>query len=239
MRSRQLVSPCFPYLAKPVVLSLLAALMGCARVSASDNGQTGSVGSAECQVDADCRREAEAIVAQLRSEGFDAETRTASCVTGGLCDTVIRREDDCFVDSPYGVAYDCGDSDEQILAAEAARQEQEATCGGQGCVQVPPPEYHPRDPMEWDGMPVPLQGPSCETSEYCGLALACVEQMCGACAGDRDCAAGEACVVEHCLRAELITCHSYRDCEPNQVCILSGITGGTARGNEDMRSYCQ
>ncbi|MEO6599401.1 MAG: hypothetical protein ABIQ16_05975 [Polyangiaceae bacterium] len=204
----------------------------------TDNGQTGSIGAAECQVDADCQREADGIVAQLVSEGSDAAVRSATCVDGVLCDTVLRNDGKCFVDSPYGLAYDCTQSDEDILKAEAARRADLATCGGKGCAEAPKPMYHQRDPGEWDGMPVSLQGPPCEESQYCGLALACVSQMCVACSADADCAAGEGCVVDHCLKNELISCHSFRDC-PGALCILSGFTGGTARGNEDMTSYCQ
>jgi len=204
----------------------------------SDNGQTGSIGEAECRVDADCQREADSIVAQLVSEGRDAAVRSAKCVNGGLCDTVLRNGDRCYVDSPYGEPYDCALTDAEILQAEAARQEELATCGGKGCDEAPKPVYHPRDPNEWDGMPVLLDGPPCEQTEYCGLALACIDQKCSACTADSDCAPGEGCVVEHCLKTELIGCHSYRDCSP-ALCILSGFTGGTARGNEDMTSYCQ
>lgn len=203
----------------------------------SDNGQTGSIGSAECQVDADCEREANGVVAQLVSEGEDAKVRYAKCVNGGLCDTVLRRGDSCYVDR-YGEAYSCMLTDAEILRTAAARQEDLATCGGKGCDEAPKPVYHPRDPNEWDGMPVLLQGPPCEQSAYCGLALACVDQMCGACTSDQQCGPGEGCVVEHCLKTELIGCRSYRDCSP-ALCILSGYTGGTARGNEDMTSYCQ
>ena len=189
-------------------------------------------------MNAECQRAADAVVAQLVSEGNDAAVRSAKCVEMGLCDTVLRVGEHCFVESPYGVAYDCAGTDEQILAAEAARQADLGTCSGKGCAEAPKPVYHPRDPREWDGMPVLLQGPPCEQSAYCGLALACVDQICGACTSDADCAPGEGCAVEHCLRTELIGCHSYRDCGSAR-CILSGLTGGTARGNEDMASYCQ
>jgi len=223
------------------VCALLASVAGCSSGRAaqprSDNGQTGSIGAAECQVDADCQREAAGIVAAQISEGHEAEVRSARCVKGGLCDTVLRRGDECFVDDVYGVPYDCSLSDAAIIAAEAARQENLATCGGQGCPEAPKPQYHPRDPLEWDGMPVDLIGPYCEESAFCGLALACVQQMCGACTADEDCAPGEGCVVEHCLKTELIGCRSYRDCGA-ELCLLSGFTGGTPRGNEDMRSYC-
>ena len=177
-------------------------------------------------------------MAQQVAEGYEAEVRLAQCVDGGLCNTVLRRGNDCFVDNAYGLAYDCTLSDAQILQAEATRQDDLATCGGKGCPQAPPAVYHARDPLEWDGMPVPLQGPYCEDSAFCGLALSCVNQMCGACTSDQDCEPGEGCVVEHCLKTELIGCRSYRDCSP-ALCLLSGLTGGTPRGNEQMTSYCQ
>ena len=77
---------------------------------------------------------------------------------------------------------------------------------------------------------------ACE--DFCGMALACVEGICSPCTDDAQCLAGELCVLDHCLVEELVGCRSYRDCGEDQLCILSGYTGGTPRANEDMRAYC-
>jgi hypothetical protein len=80
--------------------------------------------------------------------------------------------------------------------------------------------------------------PPCEMSSACGLALACVDNFCGPCTADAQCAQGEGCVLDHCVRQELIGCRHRADCAGGGYCILSGLTGGTVRGNEDMRAYC-
>jgi hypothetical protein len=92
---------------------------------------------------------------------------------------------------------------------------------------------------EWQGMRIDLDAqPLCEASERCGLATACVAGHCGACRGDSDCAGGEVCVLEHCVRAALVACRGRADCTGGALCVLSGISAD-ARGNGDMRAYCQ
>jgi hypothetical protein len=55
---------------------------------------------------------------------------------------------------------------------------------------------------------------------------------------DSQCAAGEGCVLDHCVRSERIGCRRASECAGDALCVLSGYTGGTARGNEDMSAYC-
>ncbi|MDD9947301.1 MAG: hypothetical protein OXU20_40050 [Myxococcales bacterium] len=98
---------------------------------------------------------------------------------------------------------------------------------------------HPRDPHEWQGMMVNLDRQAfCETKSGCGLAMACLEGRCGPCSESGECAEGEACVLDHCLRAELVSCTSRRDCAADELCVLNGYSGGGARNNERMRSEC-
>ena len=78
---------------------------------------------------------------------------------------------------------------------------------------------------------------TCERSEQCGLAAACREGHCGPCRADADCAAGESCALDYCVKRESMSCRSRRDCPADELCILSGISPD-ARGNAEMRSYC-
>jgi hypothetical protein len=108
---------------------------------------------------------------------------------------------------------------------------------------IPPPpapssRFQPRDPEEWQGMLLDTDPPPpCEAADGCGLARACKGGKCVACELDSDCASGEGCVLDHCLRKEHITCRRRADCDRESLCILSGYTS-KRRGNEDMRSFC-
>jgi hypothetical protein len=104
---------------------------------------------------------------------------------------------------------------------------------------LPPPTFHPRPQEEWQGMLVDTsQQALCDVSARCGLAMACREGRCGPCERDAHCDAGEVCVLDHCVKQELASCRSRRDCrEEEALCILSGLSPG-ARGNETMRSLC-
>ena len=101
------------------------------------------------------------------------------------------------------------------------------------------PRYHPRAAGEWDGMLVDTSRPQiCETSENCGLALACADGRCGPCRRVRDCAVGETCVLDHCLLVDLVECRQKAECPgERQVCALSGYSPDP-RGNEVLRAYC-
>lgn len=102
----------------------------------------------------------------------------------------------------------------------------------------PPIEYAPRATDEWQGMLVntSLQA-LCDTSERCGLAMACLGDRCGPCSSDDDCAAGEACAMQHCVVAALAHCRSRADCPGSELCMLTGY-GEDPRGNHDLEAYC-
>jgi hypothetical protein len=98
--------------------------------------------------------------------------------------------------------------------------------------------FHPRDPQEWQGMLINTDAtPPCEASATCGLARACKGGRCVACGTDGDCAAGEVCVLDHCVVHALAGCRGRTDCAAGSLCILSGYSS-EARGNEGMRSLC-
>jgi hypothetical protein len=103
---------------------------------------------------------------------------------------------------------------------------------------APPSVYHPRDPKEWQGMLVDLTVmPPCVVSSDCGLAMACQGGKCGPCEIDAECARGEVCVLDHCVMEGKATCRSVKDCQEDELCILSGYDA-TPRSNQEMRSYC-
>ena len=108
----------------------------------------------------------------------------------------------------------------------------------------PEPEerFVPRPPGEWRGMLVNEAWTwACSADQPCTQARACVDGTCVACRADSDCLSGESCVLDHCVKQEQAGCRSYTDCtgeDPGALCVLSGITHGARRGNEDMRSYC-
>lgn len=91
---------------------------------------------------------------------------------------------------------------------------------------------------EWQGMRIDVAAaPPCESSAGCGLGRACKRGRCTACTADRDCAAGEACALDHCVVQALAACRGRADCPSGQLCLLSGYSS-LARGNEGMRAYC-
>jgi hypothetical protein len=109
--------------------------------------------------------------------------------------------------------------------------------------EFPPPGFFPRPPDEWQGMLVSMVGRQlCEQTSNCGLALSCrSDGMCGPCEDDRGCGAGEACVLDHCLRANLLGCRSRKDCASagsGALCVLTGPTGNEVRGNSKTHAYC-
>ena len=101
-----------------------------------------------------------------------------------------------------------------------------------------PPRWHPRPATEWQGMLVNLNvSPPCESSSNCGLALACKRGRCLACEGDSECAVGESCVLDHCVRSELLQCRLTKQCVGDGRCVLSGFSA-TPRGNDGMTATC-
>lgn len=129
-----------------------------------------------------------------------------------------------------------------LAASEAAEPDEGAPRNP--LMDAPRDELHPRDPDEWQGMLVNTAVQQyCEATDFCGLALSCSpEQRCGPCTEDSQCASGEACVLDHCVIAENVTCRTRSDCAhlgDDALCLLSGLTGGDPRGNADMRSFCQ
>ena len=101
-----------------------------------------------------------------------------------------------------------------------------------------PSGIHPRDPAEWQGMLVDLDSMApCDITERCGLAMACIAEKCGPCELDAECAENEVCVLDHCVIKENAGCRSYRDCDDDALCVLSGYSSDP-RGNSDMRAYC-
>jgi hypothetical protein len=104
---------------------------------------------------------------------------------------------------------------------------------------APAPVFVPRPAGEWQGMLVntALQA-TCDTSSRCGLAMACHEDgVCGACTADSDCAGGEVCALDHCVRQAQAACRHASDCGGGALCVLSGYSTD-ARGNGAMTASC-
>jgi hypothetical protein len=95
----------------------------------------------------------------------------------------------------------------------------------------------PRDPAEWQGMPVRYHAIPCSDEAVCQAALACIDGYCDSCSNSEDCQAGEVCVVEHCVLTKLAKCTSFRDCPSGEVCVLSGYSDDV-RGNGAMEAMC-
>lgn len=56
--------------------------------------------------------------------------------------------------------------------------------------------------------------PTCIATELCGPAATCrSDGTCGACRRDDECLAGEACVLDHGVKRELVGRRSRRDCD--------------------------
>lgn len=189
----------------------------------------------------DLQSRLEAAAAQT----YETELRTAYC-DGTSCVAVSRVDDTCHVSRDFVTAYDCALSDEEILAERAEQQaldepppcDSPEAASSDTCYETTAPneEYHPRDPDEWQGMLVDISSPLyCEG--FCGMALACIEEQCLPCESDAQCMEGEGCVLDHCMPLDNIECRGRADCG-DDLCVLSGYTGGTARANEDMRAYC-
>lgn len=105
---------------------------------------------------------------------------------------------------------------------------------------APPPAYAPRDSAEWQGMLIDMNNlqTGCEQTSQCGLAMACVQGRCGPCDADEQCAAGEVCVLQHCVHEPLAACRGRADCSGGALCTLTGYTA-EPRGNAEMRAICE
>jgi hypothetical protein len=120
---------------------------------------------------------------------------------------------------PGSPAYDCGLSADEIVQRENAR--------------LNPVAVIPNDGGTGETRQI------CEQSNQCGLALACQGGFCGACSSDADCADGEGCALQICLRLPYIGCRSNADCSgPTSHCISNGYTGGHPRANEATVTRC-
>jgi hypothetical protein len=103
-----------------------------------------------------------------------------------------------------------------------------------------PPAYHPRDPADWQGMRIDVNMLAyCDTTEHCGMARACIGGRCNPCTKDTECAAGEACVLDHCVIASNMKCRTHRDCNPGVLCALTGYTPDGGRNNSKMEALCE
>lgn len=100
------------------------------------------------------------------------------------------------------------------------------------------PRFAERPEGEWQGMLVNLNAsPPCTSSAVCSMARACIDSRCTACAADSDCSSGEACVLDHCVPSENVTCRDRQDCASDSLCMLSGYSS-EPRGNGEMRTLC-
>jgi hypothetical protein len=126
----------------------------------------------------------------------------------------------------------------RVVAPSTSRAQEAARPSGEFGRALGPPRWHPRPDGEWQGMLVNLNAqPPCDGPALCGLARACKNGKCGPCELDADCATGESCVLDHCVRSENVGCRRRADCGPRSTCILSGYSAGV-RGNQNMRAYC-
>jgi hypothetical protein len=187
---------------------------------------------------------------QADMQEFEAEAIGAVCDTYN-CRSLARVSDRCFLNGRDVGAAPC---DPNLLVEPSTPVEptpgdsqcpaQDDLCSRSGIcepgiyVDDAMREYHPRPEGEWQGMRERIdQQAICDGEASCGLALACIDGLCGPCLADSDCAAGEACALDHCVLETNLGCRSYTDCEEGSLCLLSGYSSGY-RGNHDMRAYC-
>lgn len=104
-----------------------------------------------------------------------------------------------------------------------------------GAMEVRP---YPRDPSEWQGMPL-RAGPTtrCRESSDCKMTRACLNGWCLPCEADVQCARGEVCVLNHCLLEQNVSCRSRKDCARDALCVMSGYTSG-GRNNSSTKAMC-
>lgn len=109
----------------------------------------------------------------------------------------------------------------------------------QGMADAPDMDRWVRAPTEWQGM---LPDPELEWAcgeILCAKARACVDGRCVPCVSDEECEAGERCVLQHCVPSANVECVTRADCDaPDELCLLSGLSGSGGRSNADMVAYC-
>lgn len=117
--------------------------------------------------------------------------------------------------------------------------------------ELPAPQFKERPKSEWQGMRIDLSvAPACESTELCPFGQVCKPGACGPgeppdadcrrclpCESDRECLRGEVCVLDHCVKQELVSCRSAADCPAGVPCVLSGYSK-PPRHNDGMRAYC-
>src|SRR5262245_16544198 len=117
----------------------------------------------------------------------------------------LRARPELEVSSSVGAQPDpaAGATLELAPAAEPARPQSTAGPEPEPPRRMVERRLHPRDPGEWQGMRVNLDSQAfCADKNGCGLAMACIDGRCGPCRTAGDCAEGEVCVLDHCVRAE-------------------------------------
>jgi hypothetical protein len=122
---------------------------------------------------------------------------------------------------------------------EVKQVEMQAEPHYEGIGTAPPPVYFPRDPHEWQGRLVELNGEICNDQGYCGRAKACrPDGQCGPCTVDSECEDGEACVLDQCVKAENVRCRSRRDCPDEAFCVFFSKGANGPRGNDGLVALC-
>lgn len=115
---------------------------------------------------------------------------------------------------------------------------------------APPARFKERSKSEWQGMLIDVAvAPTCASTERCGMAQSCKPGPCGPgeptdgkcfrcqpCESNGECARGEICVLDHCVKREFVSCRTARDCG-GVPCVLSGYSTGI-RNNQEMKAYC-
>ena len=99
---------------------------------------------------------------------------------------------------------------------------------------------HARPDGEWQGMPVDMAArPQCATTRDCSESLACWDDgRCGPCRSDSECAAGESCVLDHCVAQAAPDCRSSADCGDDEVCMLTRASRSQVRHGPALVASC-
>jgi hypothetical protein len=115
---------------------------------------------------------------------------------------------------------------------------------------VPEPRRKRRPESEWQGMLIDVAvAPTCDVTEHCSRGQVCKPGACGPgeppgseclrclpCESDGECLLGELCVLDHCVKEQLVECRLAKDCG-GVSCILTDYSTGP-RNNDEMRAHC-